>query len=108
MPILLNNQKTISGNSQNVDLDIRDVHYASVTIVGAMSATVSFFVSNDQTTWFPIALTPAAGGAAVTTATAAGAWSANVQPWAYLRAGTTAYTSGSPVVTTFGLEVAGF
>ena len=108
MPALIsNNNPAITANSVNVELDVRDAHYASVTIVGTFVATVTFSVSNDKTNWFPINLLPSNSATSTSTATAAGAFGANVQPWAYLRAGTTAFTSGSLNVNVYALPISG-
>lgn len=108
MPALINNTNVaITANSVNVDLDIRDAHFASITVVGTFVATLSFFVSNDKTNWFPINLTPTNSATPALSATAAGGFYGAVQPWAYLRAGTTAFTSGSLSVGVFALPIAG-
>lgn len=75
----------------------------SVQITGTLSATITFEATVDGTNWVAASMIPvgqqAAYATAVTTATAAGIWSANTNAVAGFRARCSAYTSGSPVVT---------
>jgi len=77
--------------------------YVSVQIAGALSATVTFEATCDGTNWVAASMVPVgqppAYATAVTTANAAGIWSAPTNAYTAFRARCSAYTSGSPVVT---------
>lgn len=104
MGLLQSNSRTFSANSQTVDLDVRDADAASIQITGTFTATVTFQVSNDGVNFFNFNGVPTNSATPASSATAAGAWSFDVRPWATLRATTTAYTSGSPVGTLAGKQ----
>jgi len=72
----------------------------AVQITGTLSATITFEVTVDGTTWVAAAMTPAAGGSTVTSATAVGAWSASVGGYAGFRARCSAFTSATTCVVT--------
>lgn len=70
-----------------------------VQITGTFSGTVTFEASLDSSTYASLPMTPIAGGASVTTATATGIWSGNVAGMAYVRVRFSAYTSGTAVIS---------
>jgi hypothetical protein len=73
---------------------------AAIQLSGTFVATVQFEASIDGgKTWSTVAMTPSAGGSAVTSATAAGLFVADVRPYAMIQARGSAYTSGSVSVT---------
>lgn len=80
-------------------LGIPSVSHVAVQIVGAMSATVTFETTVDGSNWVATNLLPAASTTGVSTATAAGLWTASLGAVAGFRARCSAYVSGSPVVT---------
>lgn len=96
MPEVQGNNKNFSANAQTVDLDVRDVDFATGVVTGAFVGTVTFQVSNDKTNYFTKNGTPTNSATPASTLTAAGALEFDVRYWAYLRATTTAYTSGTP------------
>jgi hypothetical protein len=69
---------------------------ASFQLFGAFSGTITFEATVDGVNFVPVAATPAAGGATVTTATAAGAWSIDTQGFTAVRGRCSTYTSGTP------------
>ncbi len=72
----------------------------TVQVAGTFVGTVSFEGTIDDATWFAVGLKTAADGAAVTSATAAGAFKLPVDGpcLSQFRANVTAYTSGSITV----------
>ena len=68
-----------------------------VNISGTFVGTLTFQTNANGTTWTPVAVTPAAGGADVTTATAPGVFRVNNRAGLALRLQMTAYTSGTAV-----------
>lgn len=73
---------------------------AAIQLTGTFTATIQFECSIDGgKTWNSLAMTPAAGGAAVTSATAPGLFVADVRPYTMIQARCSAYTSGAPDVT---------
>jgi hypothetical protein len=95
----------------NTDLFVYDSTLAgnkfkSITfqLVGSSPVgTISFQTSEDNTTWVALAVTPKAGGATVTTATAVGQWIIPILG-RYTRVRTTAYTSGTFGGFAYGTE----
>ncbi len=69
-----------------------------VQLSGTFVGTVIFECSNDGISWNACALIPVAGGAAATSATAAGHWYGTV-PTVYFRIRVSAYTSGTRTAT---------
>lgn len=70
-----------------------------VTLAGTWSGTVQFVASVDDVNWAAIAVTPTAGGAAVTSSTANGTWSLGASGMAYLCIYASSYASGAVSVT---------
>lgn len=62
-----------SNTSGKVTITASD-HSIGVQITGTFTATLQFEATIDGVTWFAALLTPVAGGAAVSSASAAGAW----------------------------------
>jgi len=75
-------------------------------LTGTFVATVTFEATIDGATWVALALTPAGGGAAVTTATAPGLLAAAVSGFSQFRARISAYTSGSITVLALATDAA--
>jgi hypothetical protein len=96
--------QTAAGATGNgTAIDMTGVEVFSVAVSGTFVATVSFEGSLDGVTFFAVGLTPMAGGAAVTSATAAGQWyAAPVMALLQFRTRVSAYTSGS--VTAISLK----
>lgn len=89
-------------NAQNVAATLAGLPSpgkAAFQLVGAFSGTITFEASVDGTTFAALPVTPIAGGATVTTATAAGIWYVDTQGFAVVRARCSAYTSGTPALS---------
>jgi hypothetical protein len=86
-----------TGNGAAVDMG--GVEALSVAVAGTFVATVAFEGTIDGATFFAVGLTPMAGGAAVTTATAPGQWYLTpVVALLQFRARVSAFTSGAVTV----------
>jgi hypothetical protein len=72
---------------------------ASFQITGTFSATTTFEATGPALTWVALSVTPSAGGAAVTTATGAGLWTASVSGYVAVRMRIGTYVSGTAVET---------
>lgn len=99
----LQNAAAATGNGTPIDM--RGFDYLVVDVTGTFVGTVTFEGSIDSTTgsdgnYFAVGLKTAADGAAVTTATAAGAFKLppDMGGLAYFRARVSAYTSGAITV----------
>lgn len=82
----------------------------AVDLRGTFVGTVTFQATIDGTNWFSIVTLPAASGvnvAAVSTATAPGAWVGPANGFLAVRAILTAYTSGSVTVTLRAIQGGG-
>jgi hypothetical protein len=62
-----------SNTSGKVYISISD-HSIAIQLVGTFTATIQFEGSVDGANWAALSMTPIGGGAAVTSATAAGIW----------------------------------
>lgn len=80
--------------------DMKGQRRLSVHVTGTFVGTVSFEGTIDDTNWFAVGLKTAADGAAVTSATAIGAFKlpADGPCLSQFRANVTAYTSGAITV----------
>jgi hypothetical protein len=68
----------VDGDGSTIVFECRDAGEIVVQITGGgMNATAQFEATNDLSTWFAVPGTPLAGGADVTSATAAGRWRFN-------------------------------
>lgn len=82
-----------------VQLNVSSYASAAIQITGTWTATQTFEVSVDGSTYQTISVTPTNSTTTVTTATGNGVWAASVAGQKYLRVRTSAYTSGTAVVT---------
>lgn len=94
----LQNAAAATGVGTAIDLKGRDKFTLHVT--GTFVGTVSFEGTIDDSNFFPVGLKTAADGAAVTSATAAGAFKLPIDGpmLSQFRANITAYTSGAITV----------
>lgn len=90
---------SVTSTTAGTALNVNRGDLLGVQATGTFSATVTIEATVDGTNYTAIALTPAAGGAAVTSFTAAGMWTANVGAYRAVRVKASAYTSGTAVVT---------
>lgn len=103
MPLLQSTPKTLTALSQTVDLDVRDMDFASLAISGTFVATATFRVSNDGgLNFYDYNAMPSNAAASVSTVSAAGAFVADTRAWSTLRVIVSAFTSGSLVVLLAG------
>lgn len=75
-----------------------NISVAAIQLQGTFAATVQFEWSVDGNAWFTLSSTPNGGGAAVTSATAPGIWTAAVGGATFIRVRCSAYTSGTAQV----------
>ena len=92
-------QSAAGATGNGTATDMAGVDAFSVAVSGTFVATVTFEGTIDGTTFFAVGLTPMAGGAAVTSATAPGQWYASpVMALLQFRARVSAFTSGAVTV----------
>ena len=75
MPALQTNTRTFTTVSQTVDLDVREMETASVSVTGTFVATVSFLISPDGTNFHAFNGTPSNSPTDASSVAAAGAFS---------------------------------
>ena len=96
---------TITATGQNAPADVPMIGtegvntIVGVQITGTFVLTLEFQVTIDGTTWVAKGAVPAAETAAVTTATAPGLFRVDCRGCKGLRVRSTAFTSGSAVIT---------
>ena len=88
-------------------LDVRGLGGVALQLSGTFTLTVQFEATVDEQTWVSLRMLPSSSTSAVTNATAAGAWSANVAGFKLLRARVSAYTSGSAELTILASAASG-
>jgi hypothetical protein len=88
-------------------LDVRGLGGVALQLSGTFTLTVQFEATVDGQTWVSLRMLPSNSTSAVTNATAAGAWSANVAGFKHLRARVSAYTSGSAELTILASSASG-
>lgn len=80
-------------------IDVTGTGAAGVQLTGTWSGTVTFEAAVDDGTFVTLNMVPSNSATATTTATANGAWSANVGGYHLVRARFSTATSGTVVVT---------
>jgi hypothetical protein len=80
----------------------------AVQVTGTFTATIAIEATVDGVTWVALGLTPAAGGAVVTSVSAPGLWIAgvNIAAFARIRYSVT-WTSGTSATITLALGITG-
>lgn len=93
-------QNAAAATGVGVAVDMKGQSRLTVHVTGTFVGTVSFEGTIDDANWFAVGLKTAADGAAVTSATAAGAFKlpADGPELSQFRANVTAYTSGAITV----------
>ena len=88
---------TLGANSNHVAISSVGFGGAVFTLsAGGFTGAVTFYATGDGgTVWTPLAVTPSGGGTAVTTASATGAWQANVSAYTHVCILLTTDTAGS-------------
>jgi hypothetical protein len=100
-------QDAAAATGNGVELDVAGRARLGVQVSGTFVGTVTFEVTIDGVNWAALTVTPAAGGAAVTTATAPGLFSGVVSGFSRFRARVSAYTSGAITVDALATDAAG-
>ena len=93
-------QNAAAALGDGTPIDMKGYDSLAVHVTGTFTATVTFEGTVDDSNWFAVGLKTAADGAAVTMATAAGAFKLPIDgpPLSQFRARVSAYTSGSVTV----------
>jgi hypothetical protein len=101
-------QDAAAATGNGVHMPVAGLSSVGLQITGTFVATVTFEVSINGADFVSLSMTPSAGGAAVTTATAPGLFQAtNVPtPYAVFRARVSAFTSGTVTAVALGVAVA--
>jgi hypothetical protein len=94
-------------NGELLLLDVRGFGGVALQLSGTFTLTVQFEATVDGQTWVSLRMLPSNSTSAVTNATAAGAWSANVAGIKLIRARVSAYTSGSAELTILASSASG-
>ena len=97
---------TAAASGDAVTFDCSGYGSCGIDVRGVITLTLTVEATIDNTNWFTASMNPVAGGAAVSTATAAGSWTANTSGYARIRMRCSAYTSGTATVAFMG-EAAG-
>ncbi len=90
---------TLPGLNAELRIPCDGAQTIGVQITGTFTATATFEATVNGADWVACAATSAAGGAVVTTATAAGLWAIPAAGYAAVRVRCSAYTSGSLTTT---------
>ncbi len=88
------NLTATTGDPSTVVLSLSNYGTVAIQLSGTFTATTVFETTVNNVTWVALAVVPVAGGAAVTGATAVGAWVANCGGLAQVRVRCSAFTSG--------------
>jgi hypothetical protein len=90
-------QAAAAATGNGTPIDMKGVERLTVEVAGTFVGTVTFEGTIDDTSWFVVGLKTAADAAAVTTATAPGAWKLpdDGPSLSQFRARVSAYTSGA-------------
>jgi len=99
--------RIFDANGELLLLDVRGFGGVALQLSGTFTLTVQFEATVDGQTWVSLRMLPSSSTSAVTNATAAGAWSANVAGIKLIRARVSAYTSGSAELTILASAASG-
>lgn len=88
-------------------IDVRGLGAVGLQLTGTWAATVSFEASIDGQTWVALNMVPSNSATAASSATANGAWTANVAGFLLVRARCSAYTSGTVIAWLQGASFSG-
>ncbi len=89
---------TLAADEANIALDVLEHGTIGIDVRGTFTADITPEATIDNINWFTLSINPIAGGAAVTTITAAGAWTANCAGLHKVRLRIDNYTSGTATV----------
>ena len=98
----INGSVTATGANNALSLNCTGYGTCGIDVRGTFTATLVPEGTIDNATWFTLTITPVAGGAGVTTITAAGAWTVPTAGFSAIRLRSSAYTSGTPTIVLAG------
>lgn len=102
-------QNAQTGNANGTSLNVLGMASVVFTMtVSSFTGTVNFEGSEDNSNWSPLLVVPAGGTSTVTTATAAGQWTASCAGLQSVRARTSGVSAGNTTVTGHAVPVSGF
>lgn len=90
---------TLGADEAVVRIDVRGAGAVGLQLAGTFVGTVAFEACIEDGTFVALNMVPSNSATAATSATATGAWSANVGGYATVRARMDSYTSGTARVT---------
>lgn len=90
---------TLGADEAVVSIDVRGAGAVGLQLAGTFVGTVNFEGAIEDGTWVALNMVPSNSATAATSATSAGAWSANVGGYTAVRARMDVYTSGTARVT---------
>lgn len=93
--------------SKPASLDVRGLGAVGVQLTGTWTGTVTFAATIDGLTWVSLNMVPSNSATAASTATANGAWTANVAGYLLVRARFSVATSGTVSVWLQGASFSG-
>jgi hypothetical protein len=99
----------IDANAEAVNLaaGARGLGTIGMQTSGTFEGTIALQCSNDQTTWTALRITPPNTTTAVTSVTTEGMWVGSMAGCQYVRAVSTAWTSGAAIVSLFATSAGG-
>ncbi len=100
-----NNLLATTGAPSTVTILLSNLGSCAIQLAGTFVGTVLFEATVDNSTWVALSLTPSAGGAAVTSATAPGIWQGACGGYGQVRARCSAFTSGV-IIASVGAAIA--
>lgn len=103
----VNGSVAATGGNNAFVFDCSPYGALGIDVRGTFTATLIFEGTVDNTNWFTLTVNPQAGGAGVTSVTAAGTWFVNIPGMARVRARADAYTSGTATVVFHAIPTVG-
>ena len=98
----INGSVTATGANNALSFNCTGYGTCGIDVRGTFTATLVPEGTIDNATWFTLTITPVAGGAGVTSITAAGAWTVPTAGFSAIRLRSSAYTSGTPTIVLSG------
>ena len=102
----LENQQ-LDATDEVATIDVRGLGAVGLQLTGTWVGTVTFEATIDGRTWVALNMVPSNSATAASTATAVGAWTANVAGFLLVRARFSTATSGTVVVWLQGASFSG-
>lgn len=92
-------QGIIDADEERVSIDVRGAGAVGLQLAGTFTGTIQFEACIEDGTFVALNMVPSNSATAATSATAAGAWSANCGGYTTIRARASEWTSGEARVT---------